>query len=163
MPKLFKYKKTNWIIISIFFVIVVVGGIKSKTLINPNQLPDLTKIEYRTDVEPLAKRFGKMLIIESCFWKSDTISKNNLGPSSYWIKGYAFIDQENANYLKSTYSFTDIDINFQKGISPDITGKCDFKWSYNKDLSREIAGTGFIGEFYFDTQNNIFYFDLESN
>ena len=43
------------------------------------------------------------------------------------------------------------------------TQRDGFKWSYNKELSRKIAGTGFVGEFYFDAENNIFYFDLESN
>lgn len=151
-------------------IILTIGVIAILTLcvnltgcFNSEKAPDLTKIEYRTDVEPLTKRFGEMLSIESCFWKAETIGKANFGPSSYWMKGYALISQENADSLKSDFSFSDVDISFENGITPDITGKSKFKWSYNKDLSRKIAGAGFVGEFYFDIENNIFYFDLESN
>ena len=156
-------KKIIWIIVSILLVIIVIGCVSLKIFINSNKSTNLTKIEYRTDIEPLTKRFGKMLSIESCFWKAGTVGKSNFGPSSYWIKGYALISQENANSIKLDYNFSDVDISFENGITPDITGKSTFKWSYNKELSKKLAGAGFVGEFYFDVENNIFYFDLESN
>ena len=162
MINLFVYKKT--ILISIGIVAIAISfciGLTAYT--NSRQNPNMSKIEYRTDVEPLTKRFGEMLDIQSCFWKTGTIGKANFGPSSYWMKGYAFISQENADNLKSQYNLTEVDISFDDGVTPDVTGKAEFNWCYNNELSRRIAGLEFVGEFYFDVKNNIFYFDLESN
>lgn len=154
--------KKTILLISSVVVIALVLGVNLTGCFNSRNT-NLAKIEYRTDVEPLIKRFGEILNIESCFWKAETIGKTNFGPSSYWMKGYILISQENADSLKSQYDLSDVDISFENGMTPDITQKDGFKWSYNKELSRKIAGAGFIGEFYFDVENNIFYFDLESN
>lgn len=161
MVKPFNKKKIICIIF-ILVIVVVIGSVTLKIYTNTNKTYDLTKIEYRTDIEPITNRFGDLLSIETCFWKAGTIGKTNFGPSSYWIKGFAFISQENATYLKSKYNFSSIDICWEKGMIPNITGKNKFKWSYNKELSRKIAGVGFGGECYFDIENNIFYFDLVS-
>lgn len=162
MDQLFKITKIVIIIILVIVVMMAAGivGIKKLSVIKK---PELEKIEYRTDTEHLTKRFGNFIKIENCFWKAGMIGRSNIGPSSYWLKGYAFITQENADFIKNEYSFTNVDIQFDDGITPDITGKNEFGWSYNKELSKKIAGAGFIGEFYFDIINNIFYFDLESN
>lgn len=155
--------KKKFLLIIGAFAILFALSVNLTGYFNSKKSHELTKIEYRTDVEPITKRFGEMLSIESCFWKAKTIGKANFGPSSYWMKGYILISQENADFLKSKYDFTDVDINFENGMEPDITGKSNFKWSYNKEFSKKIVGAEFVGEFYFDVENNIFYFDLESN
>ena len=160
MRNMFKKTKSIWIIMVILLVMIAIVG--EKNFIESNKTISLIEIEYRTDIEPLIKRFGNTISIETCFWKSNIIGNSKLGPSSYWMKGYAFVSSEDADFLKSKYNFISVDISFEKGITPDITGKNEFKWSYNKELSRKLTGAQFIGEFYFDIENNIFYFDLES-
>ena len=147
-------------IMTLVVIAVIIGGMSLNMFHNSKK--GLERIEYRTDIQPLNERFSKTLDISDCFWKVSTIGNTRFGPSSYWMKGYAFISQETAESIKAEYSFVDVNINFEKGITPDVTKKNEFRWSYNKKLSREIAGTKFIGEVYFDTLNNIIYFDLES-
>lgn len=162
MSNILKNKKIIWIIISVV-VVLIIGGIGLNMFLNSRVAPNLERIDYKTDAQPLINRFGKTIDIELCFWKSDTIGKTNFGPSPYWMKGFIKISQENLMELKTKYPTIKTDVRFEKGISPDITGFSNFDWQYNKELSREIAGAGFIGEFYLDINNGVFYFDLESN
>lgn len=162
MAKIFNSKKTIWIIASILIVIVI-GGVSLNMFLNPKAAPNLRRMEYRTDTQPIINRFGEKISIESCFWKSDVFNSGGIGPSSYWMKGFAKISRESFAELKAKYSMTKIEVNFEKGISPDVTGFSSFDWNYSKELSREIAGASFIGEFYLDINNGILYFDLESN
>lgn len=162
IPNMLKNKKIIWfIILTVVVLIIGVGGVN--VILNSRVAQDLEKIEYKTDVQPLINRFGKTIDIESCFWKSDTIGKTNFGPSSYWMKGFIKISQENLMELKTKHPMMKAEVHFEKGISPYITGFSNFDWKYNKELSREIAGAGFVGDFYLDINNGIFYFDLESN
>lgn len=123
---------------------------------------DLTEIEYRTDIEPLIKRFGENLDIEQCYWKADVFGGFGIGPTSYWMKGYMRIDEDNAQMLLKKYKFEEVDLTFEEGISATVTGYKDFKWMYNEQFSNEILGVSFIGCLYLDHINNLVYFDVES-
>lgn len=159
MLNIFTNKKIIWIAI-LLVVVVIVGGVSLNLYFNSKKAPDISKIEYRTDVEPLIKRFGKTINIESCFWKADAIGKTNFGPSSYWMKGFIIINKASLSEFQEQYDLQPTNISFEKGIEPNITGFNEFCWFYNKELSKKIIATEYMGEFYLDTRNGIFYFDL---
>ena len=131
---------------------------------NIKKHPDMSKIEYRNDKEPLIEYFNNNIIdIESRYWKTGIVGKSNFGPTSYWIKGFIVTNKYNFTNILTKYSFSEVALNFNKGMEPEITGYSEFKWCYNNDLSQQIINNGFIGNFYFDIENGIFYFDVESN
>ena len=154
----FKNKKIIWIVISVIVVFVVLN-----IFFNSKKTLNMERIAYKTETQPLIDRFGKAINVESCFWKAGTTGKTVLGPSSYWMKGFIKISREDLMEIQKKYPLTKTEICFEKGISPDITGFSDFDWHYNKNLSHDITGGDFIGEFYLDINNGVFYFDAESN
>lgn len=147
----------------LFLIILVIAVICFSKVINLKESPQLEQMEYRTDMQPLIDRFGKTVNIESCFWKADIIGNRRLGFSSYWMKGFIMIDDKTLTEIKNKYHLIKVDLKFEKGMTPAITNFDSFEWKYNKELSHEIAGSSFVGEFYIDVINGILYFDLESN
>lgn len=119
--------------------------------------------EYRTDIQPLADRFGENIEIKSCFWKANVIGRDSIGPTSYWMKGFIIINNDTLEKIENEYDLAKIKINFDEDVNPAVTGFNDFNWCYNDELSKKIKGAGFIGDFYIDTNNGVLYFDLESN
>lgn len=162
MDKMLGEKKIIYIAILSLVIIVVTGVFCLNMFLNSNKELSMERIEYRTDLQPLLDRFGETIEFDSCFWKADTIGKTKFGPSAYWMKGFIIINQDTLMEIKSKYPFIKADVHFDKGMSPEITNCSDFDWNYNKELSRKIAGSGFVGEIYLDINNGIFYFDLES-
>ena len=151
-------KKTVWIFVLVLVAAAALGfafaGAKDET--------SMMQMEYRTDIEPLVDRFGEIIDIQAAFWKADVIGSIGLGPTSYWLKGFIFASDETLSRILTNYPLKEADIQFEEGMSPDITGLGDFEWGYNDTLSREICG-GFVGKVYIDTNNGVFYFDMESN
>ena len=162
MKKFFS-KKNILIIVFLLIVIMVTAEIGLHIFFNTKKVPNMEKMEYRTDIQPLSERLSDIVTIKSCYWKADIIGKTNFGTSSYWMKGFIITDSETLYKFKTNYKFEKADVHFDKGMSPNVTGFDSFHWNYNKDLSNEISGIGFIGECYLDTNNGVIYFDLESN
>ncbi len=156
------FKKAIGVIILITVILALIG-IGLNTYFNTKKTFDLAKMEYRTDVQPLVDRFGDKISVDACWWKADIIGKTNLGPSSYWMKGFALLDKQSIESIQSKYHLLSTSLEFEQGMNPCVTEFEEFEWRYSEELSREIAGTGFIGEIYVDTKNGIIYFDLESN
>lgn len=118
----------------------------------------------RTDVEPLIVRFGETLGITSCAWKAGVIGDSGIGPSSYWMKGFIEVKRENFTNLISQYEIIPTNIHFDNNIiTTDVLDYEVYNWGYNSELSKKIIGVGYVGVFYVDIQNCLFYFDLESN
>lgn len=156
------FKKTIGVIILIF-VILALFAIGLTKYFNAKKTFDLAKMEYRTDVQPLVDRFGDKISIDACWWKADIIGKTNLGPSSYWMKGFALLNKQSVESIQAKYHLISTSLEFEQGMHPCVTEFEEFEWRYSEELSREIAGAGFIGEIYVDLKNSVLYFDLESN
>ncbi|MCD8090590.1 MAG: hypothetical protein LUD81_08240 [Clostridiales bacterium] len=119
-------------------------------------------VEYRTDTEPLVKRFGSEIPIETCCWKGGAIGRVNFGPTSVWLKGFIFADEDYIDYIFEESDLMPAEISFEKGIDPEITGFESFEWYTDGELSDEITGNDYWGNFYFDKINGVIYFDVES-
>ncbi|MBE7059471.1 MAG: hypothetical protein E7389_01455 [Ruminococcaceae bacterium] len=124
---------------------------------------NLMQSDYRTDTEPLVNRFGNVIDIQSCYWKTAKISNFNFGPTAYRLKGFIILTETCFDNIKSEYDFEQISLTFEENINPHITGLSNFEWYYNKLLSDKISQNAYIGNWYIDINNGILYFDLESN
>lgn len=142
----------------LFIILIITAGVIFRC---QNQINRETT-DYRTDIQPLADRFGENIEIKSCFWKANVIGRDSVGPTPYWMKGFIIINNDTLEKIENEYDLAEIKINFDEDVNPAVTGFNDFKWCYNDELSKKIKGTGFIGEFYIDTNNGVLYFDLES-
>ena len=155
-------KKMLYVFFVIAAIILLYIILIFKILYVESQSPsDLPKIEYRTDTEPLIKRFGENLDIGQCYWKVGVFGGFAVGPTSYWMKGFMMIDEDNAQCLLEKYKFENVDLNFEEGIQPEVTGCSEFEWMYNEQFSNEILGVNYMGEVYLDCTNSILYFDAE--
>lgn len=158
-PSVKKMIHTCFVVVAIILLCMLIV----KLFYVESQSPsDLTEIEYRTDAEPLIKRFGENLDIEQCYWKSGVFGGFAIGPTSYWMKGFIKIDEDNTQLLLEKYKFENLDLNFQEGMQPEIMGVQEFCWMYNEQFSKEILNVNFIGKIYLDYINSILYFDIES-
>lgn len=118
----------------------------------------------RTDAEPLIVRFGETLDITSCAWKAGIINGSGIGPSSYWMKGFIETEKDSFNSLISQYEIVPANVQFDNDIiTTDVLDFEEYNWGYNSELSKRIIGVGYVGVFYVDIQNCLFYFDIESN
>ena len=142
----------------LFIILIITAGVIFRC---QNQINRETT-DYRTDIQPLADRFGENIEIKSCFWKANVIGRDLVGPTPYWMKGFIIINNDTLEKIENEYDLAEIKINFDEDVNPAVTGFNDFKWCYNDELSKKIKGAGFVGEFYIDTNNGVLYFDLES-
>ena len=149
-------KQIVWMLFVIVFAAIFIAV--ERNIAYPAQ--SMEKIEYRTDVQPLQDRFGNVLSISSCYWKAVPCGRAYLGPTSYRIRGFVPLDEKQAKSLLSKYSFVEKDIEFEKGISPSVTGFGEFEWKYSADLSK--AFVGYIGKCYLDFKNYVLYFEFEN-
>lgn len=163
MKHIFSNKIIKYLFISILIIIVCCIGVNIGLgiYLNTPKVFDLTS-EYRTDIEPLVKRFGDKIEFDSCYWKADTIGKTNFGPTSFWLKGFIMLKDDSFQALKSQYELTSVDLDFEEGMEPDITGFETFEWCYSEQMSHDISGVSYMGNFYLDICNGVLYFDLES-
>jgi hypothetical protein len=120
-------------------------------------------MEYRKDCESIAKRFPSLENVAECYWKADIIGNSSFGPTSYWMKGFIVLHKEETDRINTQYEWISTSLEFGSGINPGITGFSDFDWKHSKRFSEDTTGTSYVGEFYYDTNNNILYFDIESN
>ena len=155
-------KLFNCKMIIVVIVLLLSGGIGAYMFYVTN-IESISNMEYRKDTQPLIDRFGDKIDIESCMWKAAIIGNSRLGPSSYWMKGFIIPSDESVQKVEKQYIMSHVDLQFPKGIDPGATGYEDFDWRYNAEFSKEIVGTGFIGDFYIDIKHGILYFDIESN
>ena len=156
-----KKKKVFIIVISVLVAVVAIN-IGLGIYFNTPKNFDMTKMEYRTDAEPIVSRFGEVIEIESCFWKADVFGKSRLGPSEYWMKGFIMLSEKSFETIKSQYELSEVDLKFEEGMESSVTGFEEFQWCHNRELTESIVGAEFMGDFYIDVKNGILYFDLET-
>lgn len=149
--------KSILLFICIGFCLLTVGCDKNANLsdLQIEQLP------YHEDVEPICERFDYLYSVEKVYWKSEQIGDGVIGPSSYWLKGFICITEEEKDEIISAFAFEEDSPEFPEGISPEITGYKDFTWKTSSDFSRELLKGNFVGEVYLDALNGVIYLDVE--
>lgn len=121
-----------------------------------------------TDAAGLKKAFPAFGNILSCRWDTGIMHKDtflesicDIGPSQYWLNGYAVLDQKEIDRLMKDYTWESDSDNlcghFEK-IVKQIKADKKFDWKQSEDLNNSFGG--FFGNFYLDENNGIILFDL---
>lgn len=156
-----KIKKVKWVIVilSIFLMFLSVLFIIKNSKTN-----DLTKIHYKSNLEPLKNHFPFFSDITIAYWKSGTYGNSRIaiGPSDTWLKGFMILTNSKFELIQSEFKWDEVEILFDKGISPDITNFNHFEWHLSDDFSEFMNQNIFIGNFYLDKNNKVMYFDLST-
>lgn len=123
---------------------------------------DLDTLEYRTDVEPIMSRFEIIQNIKNAYWKADFIGSSNFGPSSYFLKGFVVLANDATEQIRTGFDFKEVDIFFEPGLDPSVTGFSEFDWYKSNEFTAQILTNKFIGKVYFDMTNGMIYLDVEN-
>jgi hypothetical protein len=149
------------ILIGIGILLLVIATIiASQTIFKDNK--DVENMDYKTERIPIENRFPDIPNFVECYWKSDTIGKANFGPTNYWMRGFIILEEGALQKISSEYEWSATNIDFPVGIAPNVTGKTDFSWHFNKDFQLLVLRQKFIGYIFLDITNGIIYFDVEN-
>jgi len=131
-----------------------------------NAINNIETMEYRTDIEPLQRRFPYYFNnSHKIFWKTGRYHSGVLPPGSsdIWFKGFIFLNATDFDALKLEYDWTNIELIFEEGMDPSITGFDSFKWHSSEKIRRVLRHEYFYqGNFYLDKINMILYFDFST-
>lgn len=137
----------------IFLGVIILSFVAFLTLF-PSQKND---VDYRTDIEPIISRFPMLKDIQKVYWSSKVID-NSFGPTSYWMRGYVFLDQISTLNIKNIYSWETVNINPK--MEYDFMGETQ-NWSYSEEFNNFIKTSNYIGKFYLDLNGDLLYFEIE--
>jgi len=159
------FMKRKYLIIAIGMLLCIgIGGCSNtkNPVVESGRGMDLIEVEYRTDKIFLADVYKRFENTEKAYWKSEIIGKGDFGPTSYFVKGFVVLTEEEIKDIRNTYEFKETVIEFQSGIDPTVTGLSEFAWGSNEEFEKEIQSAKYIGELYFDMNHGLIYFDVEN-
>ncbi|HEX9059823.1 MAG TPA: hypothetical protein VF941_06565, partial [Clostridia bacterium] len=119
---------------------------------------DISKVEYKTDKEPVKIRFPMLGEIESCLWKANTIGRSDIGPTPHWMKGFATLKKNDFEKIKEDYSWEAMDTDWKPELDTNVLKFNSFRW-YKSENFRPDGNLA--GCFYLDFENMVVYFDVE--
>lgn len=158
-------KKSRFVTILFFGILIlcIVFCILTVSFIYPRKAPDT---DIRTDAEAITRRFPFFSEEDILWvrWKAEDIAVGGIGPSSYRIKGIIKVDAECAKRIENLYDFQPAAITVEDEFFPEEGAPFAYKWGYNETLSyTDITQSRFVGSFYYDEKNDMFWFDCDSN
>ncbi|RXZ81548.1 hypothetical protein EBB07_14595 [Paenibacillaceae bacterium] len=146
-------KKMLFFILALISIIIVILTILSQSTSN-------TDSQYKTDIQPVMDRFPLLEKINKAYWKAEVIGDNSFGPSSYWMKGYVFLDTSIMERIQKLFNWNYMD-NFNPAMKLDIHHEQEHRWAYSEEFNSYIKASDFIGNFYLDVNNGLIYFEVE--
>lgn len=115
----------------------------------------------RTDAAPITSRFSEFSTARAFFWKGGILGDARVpGPSTYYIKGFVVLTDEDKKSINEKYDFVKTEVQFEKSMEPNVTGFSEFEWTENEEFTESILGLTFGGAVYFDAVNGIVYLDV---
>ncbi|AIQ14552.1 hypothetical protein [Paenibacillus durus] len=139
------------VLLSIIIIILVV---------KVNVLNSESNNQYKTEIQPVVDRFPRLEIVEKVYWKAEVIGDHGFGPSSYWMKGYVHLNNEVMERFRSSYTWKDVS-NFKPYFNLDFDQEHEPSWTFSEEFNNYIKSSSFIGKFYLDVNNGLFYFEVE--
>ncbi|MEW4370072.1 hypothetical protein [Paenibacillus kandeliae] len=86
------------------------------------------------------------------------IGNTNFGPSSYSLKGYVYLDKDVAKRFVEIYNWNKVDISPSIQLDNNETNRT---WVFSKEFNEYIKSSDYVGDFYFDINNRLIYFEVE--
>ncbi len=146
------------VIIRVLVVFCAIFAI-SMTVINCHK-----KNQIKTSIEPIANNFSAISDIENCYWYSERFGKSifNIGPTSYRIVAFVKVSDNEKKALLQKYIFTEKSVSFDDNLPISILQVENPQFLYSADLEKQILGSHFLGNVFFDVNNGIFYISAEN-
>jgi hypothetical protein len=146
----------------ICFVILLLGVVIYKY----SSINEQADNDFRIDKEPILNRFPKIGDIQSCYWKADIKRSNSRitapAPSSYWMKGFVYLNEKEAERLKNQLNWSSVEKDWSPTLKNEsILNLSSLEWYYSEDYNNYIKPSTFIGKFYINFENSLIYFDVE--
>ncbi|QUH29777.1 hypothetical protein [Vallitalea guaymasensis] len=144
----------------IVFAVIITVILDSKLNIKTNSN------EFKNDIKAITNRFPNLGNIEKCYWKADIIGGNSRNstpsPSSYWMKGFLILDNNDSKTIKEMYEWNSLDGTWKPGLDTKLLDlKETPKWFYSEGFNSYIKSANYDGKFYMDFKNNLIYFEVE--
>jgi len=122
--------------------------------------------EYRTDHEPIRKRFPLLGEFEKCCWEGGTSTINSRlsvpGPSAYYMKGYVFLKPEKTAELLSLLSWVAAPAKFEPDFPVNSVNIAGCKWQVSEELNKKLKleKKHCRAFFYLINEKNLIYFHI---
>ncbi|WP_138754280.1 hypothetical protein [Paenibacillus sinopodophylli] len=116
--------------------------------------------QNKTEIQPVIDRFPRLEKIEKVYWQAEVIGDQNFDPSSYWMKGYIYLDKVIMESIENSYNWQDLN-NLKPSFHLDIEQEQESQWLFSEDFNSYIKPSNFVGNFYLDVNNERFYFEVE--
>lgn len=163
MKRIINFISSKPLVIGIVIIAVILSVVVIVWHNNLTNESDVSKMEYRTDEQPIIDRFPSLPTFQDCYWKANATGRTDIGPTNYWMKGFIILNKTSYEQILNEYTWESVSLEFSKGIDPTITNYEDFNWCYNKDFESRVKTTSFVGNFYLDTKNGILFFSVENS
>ena len=122
---------------------------------------------YAGGIQSLINRFPEFIsednTVNCCWTYSSYNSDARIGPSTYHMEGFIDITDTELEHLLEKYEFTESELEVDELLQPYLSEYENVKWCYSKELSYDITKSNFVGHFYLDVNNGLYYFELDSN
>lgn len=122
------------------------------------------KVEVRTDIEPIEKRFHKIENIEECYWYANVFDNSffSLGPTNYNLVALIKVSKSEKDKIVEKYTFEKKEVSIDEILLDNYMDVTNENFWYNSDLEKEILDGAFIGNVFFDKTNGIFFLSVEN-
>lgn len=117
----------------------------------------------RTDLEPLAKRFGTLGTICTAHWQGWVIGAGGApGPSDIFIQGLLMIDPHDLQALKTAYPWTSVPDDWSTRVNTDLRPYLppSGDWRTNERFTTDVATASYHGNVYLDLAGGTVFIDV---
>ena len=125
---------------------------------------NVSSSEYRSDVDPVVKRFPSFSPAVAVKWRAELLNKDGSrlipGPSGYRMWGYVQYDSERLKDVMSYYEWLDA----PPGFSPEFPfrGKEDKNtWKTSIAFTSAVKSELLIGKVFVNKDSSLVYFDIK--
>ena len=154
------FKQRNILIISVICIAIIF-------MITATSCTESTDTNIQTDIKLLSNRFPEFInektVTRCCYIADKYSSYSRIGPDTYHMEGCVKLTDSELKRLLSEYDFSECEVIPSDKLSPFLSEYSNVKWHYSQELSYDITKSNFVGNFYLDTANGIYYFEVDSN
>ncbi|MDP5274906.1 hypothetical protein [Chengkuizengella axinellae] len=116
--------------------------------------------QFRTEIQPIVDRFPRLDNVEKTYWIADTIEERDFGPTSYWMKGYVYLENHSVESITTLYEWEEVH-TFNPSFISKYEQIYETGWFFSEEFNSYIKSSNYIGNFYFDMNNDVLYFEVE--
>lgn len=120
--------------------------------------------EIRIDKKPITERFPNLGDFIKCYWTAGVSSKDSRlsppGPTSYKLRGFVVLGEKEADDFKRRFTWRNVPSDWKPVLDTNLLEVSNLTWVYSNDFNDYIKKPSFIGNFYFEQEHGVVYFDV---